>query len=566
MDLNALTLKANSGDLEACYELAMLYKTGKVVIQNDQVYEKYIKLASAKNHPKALLELGFILVSVGKIEEGIDKIKLSAKKGNIEANFYCGQIYFGTLYNQPPNYKVGYKYFETYMAEYEPQTFMYLSDFDPRIYAPDDDLVKIVGLYEKYAVPMGLYHAALYHLEAKNPNYEKAIEDLTIAHKKGHLLSTYQLFLLYYDGSKMYTDYKGKDFYKATTYYVLLINNNFKPKEINPNTQSCFMPPKGGYLDTLFDYQKYIEDYKAYIFQSVSFDSNFSTNIKDIKIIPEMILSSKPLMFYSGVLDLYKDKPKKKQTPEIIQKEVKYQNFETRPDSKTSVLTERGIYSKLNVPTGICVFEPYESDQQIQEHLLNALEAEKNKVKDRLVSTKVDLDYAYLFHPSLRVRFNYLDQTYETNLTHKDIQEGILLEGPLRPEVDKQLSRVLTSSKKPNTNLYMALNILLLLSLCAMNFLYFDRLSSPINLVVAGSSFVFMLLTYILSKTLPKKLITFRKSDLIKLNDALDFKKALKVRKQNLNRKRIPLVLEILGSLIALGLVAEVYLNLLTLI
>ena len=90
MDLNALTLRANSGDLEACYELAMLYKTGKVVIQNDQVYEKYIKLASAKNHPKALLELGFILVSVGKIEEGIDKIKLSAKKGNIEANFYCG--------------------------------------------------------------------------------------------------------------------------------------------------------------------------------------------------------------------------------------------------------------------------------------------------------------------------------------------------------------------------------------------------------------------------------------------------------------------------------------------
>ena len=562
MDLNALTLKANSGDLDACYDLAMLYKTGKVVLQNDQVYEKYIKLASAKNHPKALLELGFILVSVGKIEEGIDKIKLSAKKGHLEANFYCGQIYFGTLYNQVPNYKVGYKYFETYMAEYEPQTFVYLSEFDPRLYATDGEIEKIIALYEKYAVPMGLYHAALYHLESKKPNYEKAIDDLNIAHKKGHLLSTYQLFLLYYDGSNHYKDFNGKDIQKATMYYVLLINNNFKPDHVNTLERTSFMPPKGGYLDTIFDYQKYIEDYKAYVFQSVSYDPNFSTTIKDLKIFPEMILSSKPLMFYSGVLDIYKEKPKKKKTPEVIQKEVKYQNFEQRPEPKMGVLTERGIYSKLNVPLGICVFEPYESEKHIHEQLQKALDAEKAKVKDLLVDTKVDMDYAYLFHPSLRLRFKYLDENYETKLTLEDIQKGVLLDGPVKKEVEKSIQKVLKSATKPKSNLYLIFNILLLLSLCAMNFLYFDKLASPMNFVMAGVSALFMVVTYLFSKFLPKRITTYTKSELIKLNDALDFKKALKVRTQNQMRKRLPILLQILGTFVALLFVVEVYINL----
>ena len=343
----------------------------------------------------------------------------------------------------------------------------------------------------------------------------------------------------------------------------MLINNDFKSEPLNAAEPSNFMPPKGGYLDTAFDYQKYIEDYKAYVFQSVSYDPNFSTNIKDLKIFPEMILSSKPLMFYSGVLDMYKEKPKKKKTPEVIQKEVKYQNFEQRPEPKMGVLTERGIYSKLNVPLGICVFEPYEPEKQIHEQLQKVLDNEKAKVKDLLVDTKVDLDYAYLFHPSLRVRFKYLDHTYETKLTLKDITEGVLLDGPVKPEVDKNIQKVLKSTSKPKSNLYLILNIVLLLSLCAMNFLYFDQLTSPMNFVMALVSAIYMIVVYIVSKILPKRISSYTKSELIKMNDALDFKKALKARKQNQMRKRLPVVFQILGTLIALLFVIEVYIHLL---
>ena len=567
MDINALTLKANSGDLDACYDLAMLYKIGKGVLQNDQVYEKYIKMASAKNHPKALLELGFILVSVNKLEEGIDKIKLSAKKGYLEANYYCGQIYFGKLYNQPVNYKVGFKYFETYMEEYEPQTIHFLSEFDPRLYtSSEQELERFVGLYEKYLMPNGLYNAALVHLEAKKPNYEKAIEDLTLAHKKGYLDATHQLFHLFYDGSPMYPEFHGKDYIKATTYYVLLLNANYKPNQTNDGTAGFFIPPKGGYLETIFDYNKYVEDYKAYIFQSISYEPEFSTNIKDIKIIPEMIFEPKPLMFYTGKLDVYKEKPKKKKPAEVIQKEISYKNFGERPDSKQSVLSERAILGKYNMTQGICVFKPYEPEKLILESLHKEAEKEKATYKDLLVDSKIDFDFAYLFKPTLRLRLKYLDDTYETTLTPKDIQTGVLLEGPLKPEVEKAIVKVQKSMAKPKPTVYTIMNIILLLSLFAMNFLYYDALEANIAYVMVGTSAFYLLLVYLLSKIGPKKLQTLSKTELIKMNDSLDFKKALKVKKQNTRKRRLPMLLAIFGILIGLAFVADIYLNLVNLI
>lgn len=568
MDINALTLKANSGDLDACYELAMMYKIGKGgVLQNDQVYEKYIKMASAKNHPKALLELGFILVFAGKIEEGIDKIKLSAKKGYLEANYYCGQIYFGTLYNQPPNYKVGYKYFETYMVEFEPQTFQYLSDFDPRLYAANDaDLEKIIQLYEKYSMPMGLYQAALYHLELKKPNYEKAIENLTKAHQKGLLIATHRLFLIFYDKSPLYTDYKGKDYAKATTYYVLLLNQNYKPITENDGNTSFFIPPKGGYLSTLFDYNKYVEDYKTYIFQSISYDTDFSSRIKDVKIVPEVVLDATPLMFYSGKLEVYKEKPKKKKTVETIQKEISYKNFEARPDSKQSVLSERAIFSKLNIASGVCLFNAYEPEKQILETLTKQVDIEKAKYKDVLVDSKLDLDYAYLFQPSVRMRYKFLDDTYETIMTPKDIQAGVLLEGPLKPEVEKIISKIVKSTAKPKPALYTVFNILLLFSVFAMIFLYFEKLESTLGLVMAGSGVLYWLVTYLWSRIGPKKIQILSKTQIIKMNDSLDIKKAMKVKKSNQTKKRMPIVLAIVGILISLSLVIDFYLNLINLI
>lgn len=566
MDINAITLKANSGDLDACYELAMMYKTGQHVLQNDQVYEKYIKMASAKNHPKALLELGFILVAANKLEEGIDKIKLSAKKGHIEANYYAGQIYFGRLYNQPPNYKYGYKYFETYMQEYEPQTFHFLSDFDPRLFASDDELEKIVEKYEKYQMPMGLYHAALYHLELKKPNYEKALEDLTLAHKKGLLLATHRLFLLYYDQSPIYTDFSGKDFYKATTYYVLLLNANFKPNTENDGKTSFFMPPKGGYLETTFDYTKYIEDYKAYIFQSISYDTDFSSKIKDLKITPDILLDPHPLMFYTGKLQVYKEKPKKKKTPEILEKDIAYKNFTERPDSKLSVLSERAIFSKLNIASGVCIFKDYEPEKHILETLAKQSDSEKAKFKDLVVASKIDYDFAYLFKPSLKLRYKYLDDTYETVLTPKDIQEGLLLEGPLKADVDKQIQKVMKSMSKPKSGIYTVFNIILLLSIFAMNFLYFDKLDSTLAFTILGISLVYLILVYILSKRGPKKIQVLTKTQLIKMNDSLDFKKALKIKHKNANQKRIPILLAILGILISLAFVVDIYLDILNLV
>lgn len=567
MDINALTLKANSGDLDACFELAMMYKAGQGVLQNDQVYEKYIKMASAKNHPKALLELGFILVASDKIEEGIDKIKLSAKKGYIEANYYCGQIYFGKLYNQPVNYKLGFKYFETYMVEYEPQTIQFLSEFDPRLYAPsEDDLEKIVQLYEKYGLPKGLYQAALYHLELKKPNYTKAIENLLIAHKKQYLLATYQLFLIYYDQSPIYRDFNGKDYAKATTYYVHLINHDFKVTHENDGKASFFMPPKGGYLATSFDYQKYIEDYKAYVFQSVSYDSNFSSNIKDIKIIPEILLESKPLMFYAGVLDVYQEKPKKKKVVPVIQKEIKYQNFEQRPETKTSVMSERAIYGKLNLSTGICVFESYEPETQIMSTLNQKLDVEKAKHKDTLVDSKVELDFAYAFQPSLRLRYQYLDDTYETKLTPRDIQEGLLLEGPIKPEVQKSIDKVMKTMTKPNSNLYLIFTGLLLIALCAVNFLYFERLPQPFEWVMVGASALWVFITYVLGLKATKGIEVRSKTQLIKMNDALDFKKAIQIKKHNQNRKHMPIRLAVVGILISIFFIVDIYLNILNLV
>lgn len=567
MDLNALTLKANAGDLEACYELAMMYKTGQHVLQNDQVYEKYIKMASAKNHPKALLELGFILVAADKLEEGIDKIKLSAKKGYIEANYYAGQIYFGRLYNQVPNYKLGFKYFETYMVEFEPQTFQFLSDFDPRLFSSSDsELERLIVLYEKYQMPMGLYHAALYHLELKKPNYEKALEDLQIAHKKGLLLATHRLFLLYYDHSPLYPDFPSKDFAKATTYYVLLLNANYKPNMENDGQTSFFIPPKGGYLETLFDYNKYVEDYKTYIFQSISYDTDFSSKIRDIKIIPEIILDPKPLMFYTGTVEVYKEKPKKKKAVEVITKEVSYKNFSERPDSKLSVLSERAIFSKLNIASGICVFNPYEPENQVLDALNKQVEKDKASYKDLLVDSKIVQDYAYQFSPSLKLRFKHLDETYETNLTPKDIQEGMLLEGPLKDDVKKQINKVERSMAKPKSGLYTIFNILLLLSLVSMIFLYFDKLESTLGLIMSGSSLLYVVLVYSLSKVLPKKIQVLSKTQLIKMNDSLDFKKALKVKRSNQSKKRLPILLSILGILLALALVADIYLDILNLV
>ena len=567
MDINALTLKANSGDLDACYDLAMLYKIGKGVLQNDQVYEKYIKMASAKNHPKALLELCFILVASNKLEEGIDKIKLSAKKGYIEANYYCGQIYFGKLYNQPPNYKVGFKYFETYMEEFEPQTFQFLSEFDPRLFSSSDtELDRLVQLYEKYGMPNGLYNAAMVHLEAKKPNYEKAIENLTNAHKKGYLAATHRLFLIYYDQSPMYKDFHGKDYVKATTYYVLLLNANYKPNLENDGQPSFFIPPKGGYLAHVFDYNKYIEDYKTYIFQSISYETNFSSQIKDVKIIPELILEPQPLMFYNGKINYYKEKPKKKKQVEVIQKDISYKNFETRPDSKFSVLSERAIFGKFNMTSGICVFKAYEPKKQILDTLLKQADKEKATYKDLLVDSKIDYDYAYLFKPSLRLRFKYLDDSFETTITHEDIQAGVLLEGPLKPEVEKAIQKVVKSMSKPKTNLYTIFNITLLLSLFAMNFLYFDKLESTMGLAMAGGSSVYFIVVYLMSKLGPKKNEVLSKTQLIKMNDSLDFKKAIKIKKANGRKKRLPLVLAVFGVMIALVLVADVYLNIVNLI
>lgn len=567
MDINALTLKANSGDLDACYDLAMLYKIGKGVLQNDQVYEKYIKMASAKNHPKALLELGFILVSANKVEEGIDKIKLSAKKGYLEANYYCGQIYFGKLYNQPPNYKVGFKYFETYMVEYEPQTFQFLSEFDPRLFSSSDtELDRLVQLYEKYGMPNGLYNAAMVHLEAKKPNYEKAIENLTNAHKKGYLAATHCLFLIYYDQSPLYKDFHGKDYVKATTYYVLLLNANYKPNLENDGQPSFFIPPKGGYLAQVFDYNKYIEDYKTYIFQSISYETNFSSQIKDVKIIPELILEPQPLMFYNGKIDHYKEKPKKKKQVEVIQKDISYKNFETRPDSKLSVLSERAIFGKFNMTSGICVFKAYEPEKQILETLHKQADKEKATYKDLLVDSKIDFDFAYLFKPSLRLRYKYLDDSYETSITPEDIQAGVLLEGPLKPEVEKAIQKVIKSMSKPKTNLYTLFNIILLLSLFSMNFLYFDKIESTLGLAMALGSFVYMIVVYFMSKLGPKKIEVLSKTQLIKMNDALDFKKAIKIKKANGRKKRLPLVLAVFGFVIALALVMDVYLNIVNLI
>lgn len=567
MDINALTLKANSGDLDACYDLAMLYKIGKGVLQNDQVYEKYIKMASAKNHPKALLELGFILVAANKVEEGIDKIKLSAKKGYIEANYYCGQIYFGKLYNQPPNYKVGFKYFETYMVEYEPQTFQFLSEFDPRLFSSSDaELDRLVQLYEKYGMPNGLYNAAMVHLEAKKPNYEKAIENLTNAHKKGYLAATHRLFLIYYDQSPLYKDFHGKDYVKATTYYVLLLNANYKPNLENDGQSSFFIPPKGGYLAQVFDYNKYIEDYKTYIFQSISYETDFSTHIKDVKIIPELMLEPQPLMFYNGKIDYYKEKPKKKKEVEVIQKDISYKNFETRPDSKLSVLSERAIFGKFNMTSGICVFKAYETEKQILETLHKQADKEKATYKDLLVDSKIDFDFAYLFKPSLRLRYKYLDDSYETSITPEDIQAGVLLEGPLKPEVEKAIQKVIKSMSKPKTNLYTLFNIILLLSLFSMNFLYFDKLESTLGLAMALGSFVYMIVVYFMSKLGPKKIEVLSTTQLIKMNDALDFKKAIKIKKANGRKKRLPLVLAVFGFVIALALVMDVYLNIVNLI
>ncbi len=567
MDINALTLKANSGDLDACYDLAMLYKIGKGVLQNDQVYEKYIKMASAKNHPKALLELGFILVAANKVEEGIDKIKLSAKKGYIEANYYCGQIYFGKLYNQPPNYKVGFKYFETYMEDFEPQTFQFLSEFDPRLFSSSDtELDRLVQLYEKYGMPNGLYNAAMVHLEAKKPNYEKAIENLTNAHKKGYLAATHRLFLIYYDQSPLYKDFHGKDYVKATTYYVLLLNANYKPNLENDGQPSFFIPPKGGYLAQVFDYNKYIEDYKTYIFQSISYETNFSSQIKNVKIIPELILEPQPLMFYNGKIDYYKEKPKKKKEVEVIQKDISYKNFETRPDSKLSVLSERAIFGKFNMTSGICVFKAYEPEKQILETLHKQADKEKATYKDLLVDSKIDFDFAYLFKPSLRLRYKYLDDSYETSITPEDIQAGVLLEGPLKPEVEKAIQKVIKSMSKPKTNLYTLFNIILLLSLFSMNFLYFDKLESTLGLAMALGSFVYMIVVYFMSKLGPKKIEVLSKTQLIKMNDALDFKKAIKIKKVNGRKKRLPVVLAVFGFVIALALVMDVYLNIVNLI
>lgn len=567
MDINALTLKANSGDLDACYDLAMLYKIGKGVLQNDQVYEKYIKMASAKNHPKALLELGFVLVSANKVEEGIDKIKLSAKKGYIEANYYCGQIYFGKLYNQPPNFKVGFKYFETYMEEYEPQTIQFLSEFDPRLYtSSEQELERFVGLYEKYGMPNGLYHAAIVHLESKKPNYEKAVEDLTLSHKKGYLDSTHILFHLFYDGSPRYPHFPGKDYIKATTYYVLLLNANYKPSADNDGKPCFFIPPKGGYLENYIDYNKYIEDYKTYIFQSISYESDFSTHIKDVKIIPEVVLEPTPLMFYTGKIDVYKQKPKKKKEVEIIQKDISYKNFDVRPESKFSVMSERAILAKFNMTSGICVFKAYEPEKQILETLNQEAEKEKATYKDLLVDAKIDLDYAYLFKPSLRLRMKYLDESYETTVSIKDIQEGILLEAPLKPEVQKSITKVQKSMRKPNKNIYLIFNIVLLLSLFAANFLYFDQLEPTIGLSMVGGSLLFLLTVYILSKRGPNRIQWLSKTQLIKMNDSLDFKKAIHIQKSNARKRRMPVVLAILGILISLALVADVYLNIVNLI
>ena len=182
------------------------------------------------------------------------------------------------------------------------------------------------------------------------------------------------------------------------------------------------------------------------------------------------------------------------------------------------------------------------------------------------MDSKIVQDYAYQFSPSLKLRFKHLDKTYETNLTPKDIQEGMLLEGPLKDDVKKQVNRVQRSMAKPKSGLYTIFNILLLLSLVSMIFLYFDKLESTLGLIMSGSSLLYVVLVYILSKVLPKKIQVLSKTQLIKMNDSLDFKKALKVKRSNQSKKRLPILLSILGILLALALVADIYLDILNLV
>ncbi len=182
------------------------------------------------------------------------------------------------------------------------------------------------------------------------------------------------------------------------------------------------------------------------------------------------------------------------------------------------------------------------------------------------MDSKIDFDFAYLFKPSLRLRYKYLDDSYETSITPEDIQAGVLLEGPLKPEVEKAIQKVIKSMSKPKTNLYTLFNIILLLSLFSMNFLYFDKLESTLGLAMALGSFVYMIVVYFMSKLGPKKIEVLSKTQLIKMNDTLDFKKAIKIKKANGRKKRLPLVLAVFGFVIALALVMDVYLNIVNLI
>ena len=95
-----LTLCAERGDVEAQFNLGLLYAVGGGVPRDDAKAVCWWRLAAEQGHVDAQFELGFMYkwgdgVVAEDDSEAVRWFQLAAEQGQVEAQIYLGQHYFG---------------------------------------------------------------------------------------------------------------------------------------------------------------------------------------------------------------------------------------------------------------------------------------------------------------------------------------------------------------------------------------------------------------------------------------------------------------------------------------
>ena len=88
---------ANQGDVNAQYEVGLMYQIGKEVTRNYKSAIEWYKKAAKQNHLNAQLNLAFMFYEKSPLDrnytEAINWFKKAAEQGNADAQFYLGKMY-----------------------------------------------------------------------------------------------------------------------------------------------------------------------------------------------------------------------------------------------------------------------------------------------------------------------------------------------------------------------------------------------------------------------------------------------------------------------------------------